>query len=88
MWTRRDWDEFFRLSGSRWQRLRPPRPIEASGGDRVSPASGFSLAELDAAGFSVEQAEAFGLPVDVGRVGYYGANVSVLRDFARVTRGR
>jgi ribosomal protein L13E len=88
MWTRRDWDDFFQIVRSRWQRFRPPRPVDVSVKNRVRPAAGFSLAELNAAGVSLEQAETFGLPVDVGRVGTYGANVFALRDFVRMARVR
>jgi ribosomal protein L13E len=35
---------------------------------------------------SIEQAEGLGLPVDAGRVGSYGPNVSALRDYIRATR--
>ena len=34
---------------------------------------------------SIEQAEMLGLPVDAGRVGSYGPNVSSLREFLRAT---
>ena len=54
--------------------------------NRLTPAEGYSLAELDDAGLSIEQAEHLGLPVDAGRVGSYGPNVSALRDYVRVTR--
>jgi len=43
---------------------------------------------LDDAGLSIEQAENLGLPVDAGRVGSYGPNVSALREFIRATRSR
>ncbi len=88
MWNKRDWNEFFQIVRSRWQRHRPPRPVYLSGRNRVVPAVGFSLAELDDAGLNIEQAEMLGLPVDAGRVGSYGPNVSALRDFARVARER
>jgi ribosomal protein L13E len=88
MWTRRDWDEFFRISQTPWQRLRPPRPISNSTQNRPLPVAGFSLTELQAAGLSLEQAEAFALPVDAGRLDSYEPNVSALRDFARLARDR
>jgi ribosomal protein L13E len=88
MWNRRDWDEFFEIVGKRWSGLRPPRPVAVSGHNRLTPTEGYSLAELDDAGISLEQAERFGLPVDAGRVGSYGLNVSALRDFARTARAR
>jgi len=86
MWTRRDWDEFFRLNQRPWQRLRPPRPLSNTADNRPLPAAGFSLTELQAAGLSLEQAEAFSLPVDAGRLDSYEPNVSALRDFARLVR--
>jgi len=52
------------------------------------PAEGYSLAELDDAGLSIEQAELLGLPVDAGRVGSYGPNITNLRDYIRATRTR
>jgi ribosomal protein L13E len=87
MWNRRDWDDFFHIVRKR-QTNRPPRPVDMSRRNRVTPAEGYSLAELDDAGLSIEQAELLGLPVDAGRVGSYGPNVSVLRDYIRATRSR
>ena len=52
------------------------------------PTEGYSLAELDEAGLSIEQAEYLGLPVDAGRVGSYGPNVTTLREFFRASRSR
>jgi ribosomal protein L13E len=43
---------------------------------------------LDEAGLSIEQAEYLGLPVDAGRVGSYGPNVTTLREFFRASRSR
>ena len=48
----------------------------------------FGVAELDDAGLSIEQAEILGLPVDAGRVGSYGPNISTLREYIRATRTR
>lgn len=87
MWNRRDWDDFFDIVRKRWHNHRPPRPLDRSG-RRLTPAEGYSLAELDDAGMSIEQAEMLGLPVDAGRVGSYGPNVSSLREFLRATRSR
>jgi ribosomal protein L13E len=87
MWNRRDWDDFFIIVRKRWHNHRPPRPLDRSG-RRLTPAEGYSLAELDDAGMSIEQAEMLGLPVDAGRVGAYGPNVSSLREFLRATRSR
>ena len=69
-----------------WQRHRPPRPVYPTGLNRVLPAQGFSLSELDDAGVDLDQAEQLGLPVDAGRIGAYGPNVTVLRDFVRSSR--
>jgi len=69
-----------------WQRHRPPRPVYPSGFNRVLPAAGFSLSELDDAGVDLDMAESLGLPVDAGRIGAYGPNVTVLRDFVRSSR--
>jgi len=88
MWSRRDWDDFFHIVRTRSNNLRPPRPVDLSRRNRLVPAEGYSLAELDDAGVSLEQAERLGLPVDAGRVGSYGPNVSALRDFLRATRSR
>jgi ribosomal protein L13E len=88
MWSRRDWDDFFHIVRTRSNSLRPPRPVDLSRRNRLVPAEGYSLAELDDAGISLEQAERLGLPVDAGRVGSYGPNVSALRDFLRSTRSR
>jgi len=88
MWNRRDWDEFFDIVRKRWHTHRPPRPVDLSRRNRLTPAEGYSLAELDDAGISIEQAEQFGLPVDAGRVGSYGPNVTALREYVRATRSR
>jgi ribosomal protein L13E len=88
MWNRRDWDDFFNIVKKRGLSRRPPRPVDLSRRNRLTPAEGYSLAELDDAGLSIEQAEILGLPVDAGRVGSYGPNVSVLRDYIRATRSR
>jgi len=88
MWNRRDWDDFFNIVKRRWNTRRPPRPVDMSRRNRLVPAEGYSLAELDDAGLSVEQAEFLGLPVDAGRVGSYGPNVTALREFIRATRTR
>jgi ribosomal protein L13E len=86
MWNRRDWDEFFHIVKKRTTSLRPPRPVHMSRRNRLTPTEGYSLAELDDAGLSIEQAEHLGVPVDAGRVGSYGPNVSALRDYVRATR--
>jgi hypothetical protein len=88
MWNRRDWDDFFDIVRKRWHNHRPLRPVDLSRRNRLSPTEGYSLAELDDAGLSIEQAENLGLPVDAGRVGSYGPNVSSLREFIRATRSR
>ena len=88
MWNRRDWDDFFDILSKRSRMQRPPRPVDMSRRNRLVPAEGYSLAELDDAGLSIEQAEFLGLPVDAGRVGSYGPNVSTLREYIRATRSR
>jgi ribosomal protein L13E len=86
MWDRRDWHEFFEIARRPWQRHRPPRPVYDNGTRRIMPAMGFSLAELSDAGINVEWAERLSLPVDAGRIGSYGPNVSALREFVRSAR--
>jgi hypothetical protein len=88
MWNRRDWDDFFLIVRKRWSAHRPPRPVDLSRRNRLVPTEGYSLAELDEAGLSIEQAEYLGLPVDAGRVGSYGPNVTTLREFFRASRSR
>src|SRR5580700_7426084 len=85
-WHKRDWQQFYELARRPWQRHRPPRPVYSSGLNRVLPAAGFSLSELDDANIDLELAERLGLPVDAGRLGAYGPNVTVLRDFVRTSR--
>lgn len=85
-WHKRDWQQFYELARRPWQRHRPPRPVYPTGLNRVLPAQGFSLSELDDAGVDLDQAEQLGLPVDAGRIGAYGPNVTVLRDFVRSSR--
>jgi ribosomal protein L13E len=85
-WHKRDWKQFYELARRPWQRHRPPRPVYPTGFNRVLPAAGFSLSELDDAGVDLDMAESLGLPVDAGRIGAYGPNVTVLRDFVRSSR--
>jgi ribosomal protein L13E len=85
-WHKRDWQQFYELTQRPWQRRRPPRPVYPTGLNRVLPAAGFSLSELDDAGVDLDLAERLGLPVDAGRIGAYGPNVTVLRDFVRSSR--
>lgn len=85
-WHKRDWKQYYELARRPWQRRRPPRPVYPTGLNRVLPAAGFSLSELDDAGVDLDLAERLGLPVDAGRVGAYGPNVTVLRDFVRTSR--
>jgi ribosomal protein L13E len=82
-WQKRDWQQFYQLARRPWRRHRPPRPVYPSGLNRVAPAQGYSLSELDDAGVDLDLAEALGLPVDAGRIGVYGPNVTVLREFIR-----
>jgi ribosomal protein L13E len=88
MWNKRDWDDFFNIVRKPWSARRPPRPVDLSRRNRLVPTEGYRLAELDDAGLSIEKAEYLGLPVDAGRVGSYGPNVSALREFVRSTRSR
>jgi ribosomal protein L13E len=88
MWNRRDWDDFFNILKKRGPKHLPLRPVDRLRPNRLVPADGYSLAELDDAGLSIEQAENLGLPVDAGRVGCYGPNVSSLREFIRASRTR
>ena len=85
-WHKRDWQQFYELARRPWQRHRPPRPVYPTGLNRVLPAQGFSLSELDDAGLDLDLAESLGLPVDAGRIGAYGPNVTTLRDFVRSSR--
>jgi ribosomal protein L13E len=85
-WHKRDWQQYYELARRPWRRHRPPRPVYPTGSNRVLPAAGYSLSELDDAGVDLELAERLGLPVDAGRIGAYGPNVTVLRDFVRSSR--
>ena len=85
-WQKRDWQQFYELARRPWRRHRPPRPVYPSGLNRVAPAQGYSLSELDDAGVDLDLAERLGLPVDAGRIGVYGPNVTVLREFIRSNR--
>ena len=85
-WHKRDWEQFYELARRPWRHHRPPRPVYPTGLNRVLPAQGFSLSELDDAGVDLDLAERLGLPVDAGRIGAYGPNVTVLRDFIRSSR--
>jgi ribosomal protein L13E len=87
MWTKRDWHKFFQTMNSRWERYRPARPVAPALDQKMEPAAGFSVGELNAVGLTVEQAEMFGLPVDIARLSSHTANVSALRVFVRQTRG-
>ena len=86
MWAKRDWQEFFEIARRPWRRHRPPRPVYLIGLNRILPAMGFSLSELDDAGINIEQAELLGLPVDASRISVYAPNVSALREYARSAR--
>ena len=78
-WSKTDWKRFYEAARRPWRHHRPPRPVYPTGINRVLPAQGFSLSELDDAGVNLELAERLGLPVDAGRIGTYGPNVTVLR---------
>src|SRR5579859_2860456 len=68
-WHKRDWQQFYELARRPWQRHRPPRPVYPTGLNRVLPAQGFSLSELDDAGVDLDLAESLGLPVDAEALG-------------------
>ncbi len=85
-WQKHDWQQFYEIARRPWRRHRPPRPVYPSGLNRVAPAQGYSLSELDDAGVDLDLAERLGLPVDAGRIGAYEPNVTVLRDFVRSSR--
>lgn len=85
-WQKNDWRQYYEMARRPWRRHRPPRPIYPTGFNRVTPAAGFSLSELDDAGVDLDAAEKLGLPVDAGRIGAYGPNVTTLRDFVRSSR--
>ena len=53
-WHKRDWKQFYELARRPWQRHRPPRPVYPTGLNRVLPAAGFSLSELDDAGVDLD----------------------------------
>ncbi len=59
-WHKRDWQQFYELARRPWQRHRPPRPVYPTGLNRVLPAQGFSLSELDDAGVDLDLAERLG----------------------------
>src|SRR5579864_6394384 len=61
-WHKRDWQQFYERARRPWQRHRPPRPVCPAEANRVVPAAGFSLSELDDAGVNIAQAEMLGLP--------------------------
>lgn len=88
MWIRRDWDDFFNRIRKRGAATQPPRPVNRSARNRLVPAEGYSLSELNDAGISLEQAEIIGLPVDAGRLGSEKANVTALQMFLRASRSR
>lgn len=62
--------------------------MDRSARNRLVPAEGYSLAELDDAGLTVEQAEIMGLPVDAGRVGCDQVNITALQMFLHASRSR
>src|SRR6059058_6159817 len=45
-----DWKRFYEAARRPWRHRRPPRPVYPTGLNRVLPAQGFSLSELDDAG--------------------------------------
>src|SRR5258707_13536329 len=85
-WQKRDWQQFYELARRPWRRHRPPRPVYPSGLNRVAPAHGYSLSELDDAGVDLDLAERLGLPVDAGPIRAYGPNSTVLPEVLRSSR--
>ena len=71
-WHKRDWKQFYELARRPWQRHRPPRPVYPSGLNRVAPAAGFSLSELDDAhaelGSSMQRDIAAGRPPELDAI--------------------
>src|SRR5437870_2950425 len=55
-WHKRDWQQFYEIARRPWKRHRPPRPVYPTGLNRVLPAQGFSLSELDDAGVDLDLA--------------------------------
>src|SRR5260370_16807125 len=80
-WHKRDWKQFNELARRPWQRHRPPRPVYPSGFNRVLPAAGFSLSELDDAGADLDMAESLGRPLAPGRIAPCCPNATALRAF-------
>jgi len=78
-WHKRDWEQFYELAPAPLAASPPASAGVSDGINRVLPAQGFSLSELDDAGVDLDLAERLGLPVDAGRIGAYGPNVTVLR---------
>ena len=85
-WHKRDWEQYYEMARRPWRRHRPPRPVYPTGTNRVLPAQGFSLSELDDAGVDLELPHIIKIKIDAGRIGAYGPNVTVLRDFIRSSR--
>src|SRR5260370_21358475 len=80
-WHKRDWQQFYELARRPWQRHRPPRPVYPTGLNRVLPAQGFSLSELDDAGVDLDLAARLSLPVDAGPICPYPPTATHLRTF-------
>ncbi len=87
MWSKRDWHLFY-LASTHNARLRPPRPVDRSAGDRLVPTEGYSPKELNDAGLTLMEADRYGLPIDVARNGSCMANVVMLAAFAEASRRR
>ncbi len=87
MWSKRDWHLFY-FASQRNSRLRPPRPVDRTEGDRLVPTEGFSPKELNDAGMTLMEADRLGLPIDVGRNGACMANVVMLAAFTEASRRR
>jgi len=71
--AQRDWKHSTSWRGARGG-VTAASAVYPTGINRVLPAQGFSLSELDDAGVDLDLAESLGLPVDAGRIGAYGPN--------------
>lgn len=87
MWSKRDWHLFY-FASKCTPKLRPPRPVDRSEGNRLLPAQGYSPKELNDAGMTLMEADSLGLPIDVARNGACQANVVMLAAFAEASRRR
>jgi ribosomal protein L13E len=87
MWSKREWHLFY-LASKRSPKLRPPRPVDRTEGNRLSPTEGYSPKELNDAGMTLMEADSLGLPIDVARNGACMANVVMLAAYTEANRRR